>query len=236
MYKGLQQLPTFIYTESSDATEVFVTEAKIKAIKERKVRKKLRPRFKMATIRSAVTNQECETPPRLTSSATSIIKRPSSTLIRHSSLSNREKASGSVYNSENRVKFSDSGRSSFYEEEANRRTQLKILRDLSEAKQARERRTEIEFLQFAKEFAKKCRSRPTDNLLNPAQYENYLRDSPHNNSLHGVSFANRYDFTLCSNVPFLHSSSAIGPNQDEASAVAGHVVGDLLSFTSNTVR
>ena len=238
MYEGLQQLSTFVYTDSSDVTEVYVREGEIKAIQEKKLRKKKssRPRFKMATISSATTNQRYESPPRLTSSATSIIKRPSSTLMRHSSLSNHEQATGSVSLSENRVRFSDSGRSTFYEEETNRRTQLKILRDLCEAKQAREKRTEIEFLQFAKEFAKKCRSRPTDNLLNPVQYESYLRDSPHSNSLHGVTFTNRYDFSLCSNVPYLHSSSASGLNSDETSAVSGHVVGDLLSFTTNTAR
>ena len=240
MYKGLQQQPTFIYAECSDVREILVTEAnKIKKSKinqERKCREmKLRYQIKITPGQGAAAYDFRETPPRLISSSTSIIKRPSSTLVHHnyheqarSSVSKRER--------ENHVKFSDSGRSSLYEEDPNRRTPLKILCDLAEAKQARDRRTEIEFLEFAKEFAKKCRSRPTDNLLNPLQYESYLRDTPNSNSLHGVSYSKGYNFSLCSKIPFFRSSSVIGLNEDETTAIAGHVVGDLLSFTSNTAR
>ena len=240
MYKGLQLQPTFIYTECSDVTEVFVTESEIQSSKEAKRNTMRKTRFKMAPIRSDMADDDDTTPPRLCSSATSIMKRPSSTLMRHSSLSNHERTRKSVANEEFHVrdKFEEGIHwNNAGDDEISRRTQLKILRDLSEAKRARERRTEFEFLQFAKEFAKKCRSRPMDNLLNPVQYENYLRKTPpQNSSVPNFPYLNKYDFSVCSKIPFVRSSSLAGVNNEETLEVAGHVVGDLLSFTTNTAR
>ena len=236
MYKGLQLQPTFIFTECSDVTEVFVTEPDMLATSSgTNYKKGVRGNFKMEPIYSCRTDEE--QPPRLSASATSIMKRPSSALMRHSPLLEYEqKIPDSNRHLYYELNEKDRNRSRGHKSRSSSRTQLKILRDLAEAKLKRERRTEEEFLQFAKEFARNCRLRPTDNLLNPVQYDSYLRNSPVQiTQPPGFSYLNKYD-SIHSRFPFVCSSSLIGSNNDDALEVAGHVVGDLLSFTSNTAK
>ena len=243
MYKGLEQQPTFIFSECSDVTEAFVLDDGDSRITRDRTRSKARCKMTTPLITKDEEVEDCF-PPKLPSSATSIIQHPSSALVRHSPFQNFNLRHGNTSFTEEPLdeeqdrdnllggnKKADEG----FEEKSSYCKRIRILRELSAAKRERARRTEEEFLQFAKDFARKCRMRPIENLLNPVQYDNQLQTASSQNKI-ANSFTYGQNDSLRSKFPFVRSSSLIGLNSEDVGEVSGHVVGDLFSFASNMAR
>ena len=93
-----------------------------------------------------------------------------------------------------------------------------------------------EFLKFAKEFSKQNLYTPkVHDLLNPSQYSAYLAKLAHVDRLHGGSMSS-YSESNCSSASTVRSTALATPNSTDKCNLECHVVGDLLSFASNTMR
>lgn len=244
MYVGLEQQPTFIYSENSNVTEYSVAEAERNKTKRNESRDK-KARLKI-TPQTNMTRGENEDGflLGLPSSATSIIKRPSTTLIRHSPFQNT-KVGHCRENFPEELEDDDQGEAylsekslqTFYrfEENESHQKQIKIIQELSAAKKERDKRTEEEFLHFAKEFAKKCKLRTVDSLLNPVQYDSYLQNVPTNTQIVPRLTRKKSDLVDSKYSSFC-SSSLIGRSSEDDCGATGHMIGDLMSFASNMAR
>jgi len=238
MYKGLQQQPTFVYTECSDATEVFFTQQENNCRDANQSSSSERHRFRF------VMQEEYDiapvTPPSLINSATSIIRKSAASPESRDNLcdvtsdidsTTRPVVQLSVISKKNVPSKDSEGRSS---EEARRSRLDTIPESLVLTQRTPRKSTDLEFLEFAKDFAKQFRQRPNESLLNPVQYDDYLQKVASRDRLHGNSYFYSKSNSRKSRVS-LRSVSLV-PSSEEKLAEEGHVVGDLVSFAANTMR
>lgn len=195
MYKGLLEQPTFVYTECSDVTEVFVTSQAAKILSSKEMtssKRQYKTRFRMQ-------GEEGEL------SANNEVDEVTKPQVKLSVISAQYDRDDCVH-----------GR-------------LDTIHETDPAMTSQRKTSEVEFLEFARDFARQVGGRNSESLLNPSQYDAYLQKVASRDRLHGNDYF--HSGVDLSRVP-VRSSSLEETGHD----VDGHVVGDLVSFAANTMR
>nr|XP_018671778.1 uncharacterized protein LOC100181028 isoform X1 [Ciona intestinalis] len=264
MYKGLLQQPTFIYTECSDVTEVFNNKhqfAEKNNSTEKNETRQQKTRFNLSPESESVSTDTSKTTLRFISSPTSIIKRSrpgkTSTIPRANiTTGGRQDVSHFSHQSDESTRSKSpvcpqlpALKENTHDDvlDSKKLIDMSIItpkkfiglddslpiddltRSLEVSVPHTENGSDSEFVEFAKDFARHCRHKRTANLLNPGQYNVYLQKAASKDRLHGRDF-------ICNSLPSssLHSTSHGNSNLDDKAELEGHVVGDLITFVSNT--